>query len=219
MPFANSFKDLARKATPACSSSSQFVQVLQLLKAELEAASLPFFCYLDGSSKDRMAQVDRFQEDESVPVFLISLNAEMGTGQNLDRSGRRRALRPWWNPAAEAQAGRPGPPHRSGQTSHRLQADHLGNGGGTGARPPARQTQTARASLRAKIGSRQPRARRRGFTGVDLEEVGLTPPNSRCPQDLKAKREKSVGNEKRALRNKRPTRTRMPHAFVFFLSP
>ena len=53
---------------------SQFVQVLQLLKAELEAASLPF-CYLDGSSKDRMAQVDRFQEDESVPVFLISLKA------------------------------------------------------------------------------------------------------------------------------------------------
>ena len=60
---------------------SQFVQVLQLLKAELEAASLPF-CYLDGSSKDRMAQVDRFQEDESVPVFLISLKAG-GTGLNL----------------------------------------------------------------------------------------------------------------------------------------
>ena len=60
---------------------SQFVKVLQLLKAELETAGLNF-CYLDGSSKDRMAQVDRFQEDDSVPVFLISLKAG-GTGLNL----------------------------------------------------------------------------------------------------------------------------------------
>lgn len=81
---------------------SQFVQVLQLLKAELEAASLPF-CYLDGSSKDRMAQVDRFQEDESVPVFLISLKAG-GTGLNLTGADVVVHFDPWWNPAAEAQA-------------------------------------------------------------------------------------------------------------------
>jgi SNF2 family DNA or RNA helicase len=81
---------------------SQFVQVLQLLKAELEAASVPF-CYLDGSSKDRMAQVDRFQEDESVPVFLISLKAG-GTGLNLTGADVVVHFDPWWNPAAEAQA-------------------------------------------------------------------------------------------------------------------
>ncbi|MBN37454.1 MAG: serine/threonine protein kinase [Opitutae bacterium] len=81
---------------------SQFVQVLQLLKAELEAASLPF-CYLDGSSKDRMAQVDRFQEDNSVPVFLISLKAG-GTGLNLTAADVVVHFDPWWNPAAEAQA-------------------------------------------------------------------------------------------------------------------
>jgi SNF2 family DNA or RNA helicase len=81
---------------------SQFVKVLQLLKAELEAASLPF-CYLDGSSKDRMAQVDRFQEDESVPVFLISLKAG-GTGLNLTAADVVVHFDPWWNPAAEAQA-------------------------------------------------------------------------------------------------------------------
>ena len=81
---------------------SQFVKVLQLLKAELEAASLPF-CYLDGSSKDRMAQVDRFQEDESVPVFLISLKAG-GTGLNLTAADVVLHFDPWWNPAAEAQA-------------------------------------------------------------------------------------------------------------------
>ena len=81
---------------------SQFVKVLELLKAELEAAGLPF-CYLDGSSKDRMAQVDRFQEDETVPVFLISLKAG-GTGLNLTAADVVVHFDPWWNPAAEAQA-------------------------------------------------------------------------------------------------------------------
>lgn len=81
---------------------SQFVQMLKLLRAELESTSLPF-CYLDGSTKDRMAQVDRFQEDESVPVFLISLKAG-GTGLNLTGADVVVHFDPWWNPAAEAQA-------------------------------------------------------------------------------------------------------------------
>ena len=81
---------------------SQFVKVLQLLKAELEAAGLTF-CYLDGSSKDRMAQVDRFQEDDTVSVFLISLKAG-GTGLNLTAADVVVHFDPWWNPAAEAQA-------------------------------------------------------------------------------------------------------------------
>ena len=81
---------------------SQFVEVLKLLKSELEAASLSF-CYLDGSSSDRMAQVDRFQDDDSVPVFLISLKAG-GTGLNLTAADVVLHFDPWWNPAAEAQA-------------------------------------------------------------------------------------------------------------------
>ena len=81
---------------------SQFVKVLQILKADLEASSLPF-CYLDGSSKDRMAQVDRFQEDESIPVFLISLKAG-GTGLNLTGADVVLHYDPWWNPAVESQA-------------------------------------------------------------------------------------------------------------------
>ncbi|NDH01426.1 MAG: DEAD/DEAH box helicase, partial [Opitutae bacterium] len=60
---------------------SQFVKMLKILQQELTGASIPF-CYLDGSSKDRMAQVDRFQNDENIPVFLISLKAG-GTGLNL----------------------------------------------------------------------------------------------------------------------------------------
>ena len=76
--------------------------MLQLLKQELEGNSLPY-CYLDGSTKDRMAQVDRFQQDESVPVFLISLKAG-GTGLNLTGADVIIHFDPWWNPAAEAQA-------------------------------------------------------------------------------------------------------------------
>ena len=50
-----------------------------------------------------MAQVDRFQEDESIPVFLISLKAG-GTGLNLTAADVVVHFDPWWNPAAEAQA-------------------------------------------------------------------------------------------------------------------
>ena len=81
---------------------SQFVKVLQLLKTDLEASSLPY-CYLDGSSNDRMAQVDRFQEDESISVFLISLKAG-GTGLNLTGADVVLHYDPWWNPAVESQA-------------------------------------------------------------------------------------------------------------------
>ena len=81
---------------------SQFVQALKLIKEELESASIPF-CYLDGSSKDRMKQVDLFQEDHSIPVFLISLKAG-GTGLNLTAADVVVHFDPWWNPAAEIQA-------------------------------------------------------------------------------------------------------------------
>ena len=50
-----------------------------------------------------MAQVDRFQDDESVPLFLISLKAG-GTGLNLTGANVVVHFDPWWNPATEAQA-------------------------------------------------------------------------------------------------------------------
>ena len=81
---------------------SQFVQLLKILRAELESASLPF-CYLDGASTDRMHQVDRFQEGDSIPVFLISLKAG-GAGLNLTGADIVVHFDPWWNPAAEVQA-------------------------------------------------------------------------------------------------------------------
>jgi SNF2 family DNA or RNA helicase len=81
---------------------SQFVQVLKKVREELDERKVGY-CYLDGQTRDRMAQVDRFQEDDGIPVFLISLKAG-GTGLNLTGADIVVHLDPWWNPAAEAQA-------------------------------------------------------------------------------------------------------------------
>ncbi len=81
---------------------SQFVSMLQLLKREMEESGIPY-AYIDGKTRNRMKEVDRFQEDESIPVFLISLKAG-GTGFNLTGADTVVHFDPWWNPAAEAQA-------------------------------------------------------------------------------------------------------------------
>ncbi len=98
---------------------SQFVGMLHLLRDRLIAAGIDY-CYLDGSTKDRTAQVDRFQTG-TVPVFLISLKAG-GTGLNLTAADTVIIYEPWWNPAVEAQAADRA--HRIGQlkvvTTYRL---------------------------------------------------------------------------------------------------
>jgi superfamily II DNA or RNA helicase len=81
---------------------SQFVAMLQLQKAALDAGEIPY-CYLDGQTKDRMQVVDRFQDDPAIPVFLISLKAG-GVGLNLTAADTVVHFDPWWNPAVEAQA-------------------------------------------------------------------------------------------------------------------
>jgi superfamily II DNA or RNA helicase len=93
---------------------SQFTSLLGLLREELEAQGVAF-CYLDGSltPKARQAAVDKFQQDTSIPVFLISLKAG-GTGLNLTGADVVVHFDPWWNPAAEAQA--TDRAHRIGQT-------------------------------------------------------------------------------------------------------
>jgi SNF2 family DNA or RNA helicase len=81
---------------------SQFVKMLQLLKKDLDREKIPYN-YLDGSTKDRQAQVDTFQEDKNIQVFLISLKAG-GVGLNLTAADYVFILDPWWNPAVESQA-------------------------------------------------------------------------------------------------------------------
>ena len=81
---------------------SQFVKQLTLVRTFLNGKGIDY-AYLDGSTTDRRSQVERFQEDDNLKVFLISLKAG-GLGLNLTKADYVFILDPWWNPAAEAQA-------------------------------------------------------------------------------------------------------------------
>jgi len=91
---------------------SQFTTMLALLKERLAEEGMEY-CYLDGSTVDRGAVVERFQSEASIPVFLISLKAG-GVGLNLTGADTVIHFDPWWNPAVEDQA--TGRAHRIGQT-------------------------------------------------------------------------------------------------------
>lgn len=81
---------------------SQFVRHLSIVREYLESEGIPY-SYLDGTTKDRQKQVERFQEQDEIKVFLISLKAG-GVGLNLTKAEYVFLLDPWWNPAVEAQA-------------------------------------------------------------------------------------------------------------------
>ncbi|MGY6741627.1 MAG: DEAD/DEAH box helicase [Cecembia sp.] len=81
---------------------SQFVRHLAIVKEYLDEQNMKY-AYLDGSTKDRQAQVRAFQENDAVKIFLISLKAG-GVGLNLTKAEYVFLLDPWWNPAVEAQA-------------------------------------------------------------------------------------------------------------------
>lgn len=92
---------------------SQFVSMLHIIRSWLQIAEIPF-CYLDGTSKDRFEQVDKFNDSPDIPIFLISLKAG-GTGLNLTSADYVIHYDPWWNPAVEDQA--TDRAHRIGQKS------------------------------------------------------------------------------------------------------
>ncbi|HJL01020.1 MAG TPA: SNF2-related protein [Polyangiaceae bacterium LLY-WYZ-15_(1-7)] len=91
---------------------SQFVTMLQHIRNALDEDGVSYE-YLDGSTKDRLERVERFNEDESIQAFLISLKAG-GTGLNLTGADTVIHFDPWWNPAVEDQA--TDRAHRIGQT-------------------------------------------------------------------------------------------------------
>jgi SNF2 family DNA or RNA helicase len=53
---------------------SQFVSFLDYVKIRLDDAGIRYE-YLDGRTRNRAAKVERFQTDESLDIFLISLKA------------------------------------------------------------------------------------------------------------------------------------------------
>ena len=81
---------------------SQFVQMLDIIKDYFERAGIKYE-YLTGDTKNRQERIERFNNDESVQVFLLSLKAG-GTGLNLTGADYVIHYDPWWNPAVEDQA-------------------------------------------------------------------------------------------------------------------
>ena len=141
---------------------SQFATMLGHLQDWLKEAEIDT-CYLDGSTKDRAAQVDRFQRGD-VPVFLISLKAG-GVGLNLTAADTVVHFDPWWNPAVEAQA--TDRAHRIGQKKA-VSVYKLITRGTVEEKILALQTRK-REVIDATIDSEQPMMQ--GLTMSDIEEL------------------------------------------------
>lgn len=81
---------------------SQYTRMLQIMREDLQKQGIRFE-YLDGSSKNRLSIVKKFNEDENIPIFLVSLKAG-GSGLNLVGANTVIHYDMWWNPAVESQA-------------------------------------------------------------------------------------------------------------------
>jgi superfamily II DNA or RNA helicase len=84
---------------------TQFREITAPLAAFLESVFGRPGLVLHGETevKKRLAIVRRFQEDERVPFFVLSLKAG-GTGLNLTAASHVIHFDRWWNPAVENQA-------------------------------------------------------------------------------------------------------------------
>lgn len=81
---------------------SQYTRMLQIIREDLQRQGVPFE-YLDGASKNRLDIVNKFNQDSSIPIFLVSLKAG-GSGLNLTSADTVIHYDMWWNPAVENQA-------------------------------------------------------------------------------------------------------------------
>ncbi len=81
---------------------SQYTKMLNIIQQDLRQQGIRYE-YLDGSSKNRLGIVKRFNEDPAIPIFLVSLKAG-GTGLNLTGADTVIHYDMWWNPAVENQA-------------------------------------------------------------------------------------------------------------------
>lgn len=91
---------------------SQFVQMLKIIRKAFDDIGIEY-AYLDGQTKDRLAPVQRFNQDNTLKLFLISLKTG-GVGLNLTAADTVILFDPWWNPMIENQA--IDRTHRIGQT-------------------------------------------------------------------------------------------------------
>ena len=94
---------------------SSFVSHLAIYEKWSAAQGISFLS-LTGktAAKERETIVNRFQEEDDISLFFISLKAG-GVGLNLTKASYVVLLDPWWNPFAEKQA--IARAHRIGQTN------------------------------------------------------------------------------------------------------
>lgn len=108
IPYSGKYEEIRRMLKDVIAEGSkvlvfsQFVKFLEIVKSDLDADGVSY-CYLTGATTKRQAEVEKFQNDPSIKVFLISLKAG-GTGLNLTAAEYVFILDPWWNPAVENQA-------------------------------------------------------------------------------------------------------------------
>lgn len=83
---------------------SSYTSIFDILRKRLDKEKIKYF-ELTGRTKisERIELVDKFNADENVKVFLISLKAG-GTGLNLTGADMVIHFDPWWNLSAENQA-------------------------------------------------------------------------------------------------------------------
>jgi len=81
---------------------SQFVKSLKIIENHLQGMGIKY-SYLDGATKRRDLEIEKFQQNDGVRIFLLSLKAG-GLGINLTAADYVILFDPWWNPAVESQA-------------------------------------------------------------------------------------------------------------------
>ena len=81
---------------------ANFLNALDGIAEDLEKAGIDYLL-MTGATRDRKQLVERFQEDESCKVFLMTLKTG-GIGLNLTAADYIFIFDPWWNQAAENQA-------------------------------------------------------------------------------------------------------------------
>jgi len=85
-----------------CLIFTNFLATVDLVSEDLAAMGIPNLT-MTGATVDRQALVRRFQTDNDVKAFVMTLKTG-GTGLNLTAADYIFILDPWWNSAAETQA-------------------------------------------------------------------------------------------------------------------
>ena len=85
-----------------CLIFTNFLATVDLVSEDLAAMGIPNLT-MTGATVDRQALVRRFQTDNSVKAFIMTLKTG-GTGLNLTAADYIFIFDPWWNSAVETQA-------------------------------------------------------------------------------------------------------------------